>query len=80
MMNEDFHRRKLFFLTRQAQSEARLKRLEETLTRFEETSSQQDKIFEEKMTELRKAQARTDQQIKLLTKTISRMNKGKSQQ
>ncbi len=80
MTNEDFQRRKTLLHIRQAQSEARLRKLEGTLTRFEEESRRRGTIFEEKMTELRKAQARTDRQMKLLNKNIGKDDKGKSQQ
>ncbi len=80
MTNEDFQRRKNFLFIQQAQSEARLRRLKEIVTRFEEGSQRQDTIFKEKMIALRKAQARTTQQIKLLTRNTSEDDKGNSQQ
>jgi hypothetical protein len=76
MTNEDFQRRKIISLIHKVQSEARLRKLEEIVFRFEETSSRQKTIFKENFIELRRAQARPDRIMKSLKNNTGKGNKG----
>ena len=76
MTDDDFQRKAEFLLNQQAQSEARLGRLEDIVTRLADPSPPQVKKFEEKMTRLAQAEAHTAQKLSALNDIIRKMRDG----
>jgi phage shock protein A len=74
MTDDDFQRKAEFLLSQQAQSEARLGRLEDIVTRLADASLRRITNLEEKMTTLVDAQIRAEDNVSALAGNVSALS------
>jgi phage shock protein A len=74
MTDDDFQRKADFLLNQQAQSDARLGRLEDIVTRLADASLRRITNFEEKMTALVDAQIRAEDNVSALAGNVSALS------